>query len=115
MKTISQELSRHIQHSRFSDLPQEIIEHTKMCILDWIGAALPGIKQKHVLMLMETLVASGGKPECTLIGYGKKTSCLNAALINGTTSYAVKLDQSSPYGSMIHPQPAMIPAVAPLV
>ena len=62
MKTISQELARHIQHSKFSDLPQEIVEHTKMCILDWIGAALPGIKQKHVLMLMETLVASGGKP-----------------------------------------------------
>lgn len=110
MTTTSQELAHYIQHLEISDLPQEIIEHTKMCILDWIGAALPGIKQKHVLMLMETLVASGGKPECTLIGYGKKTSCLNAALINGTTSYAVKLDQTSPYGSLIHPQPAMIPA-----
>lgn len=71
---------------------------------------LPGGKQKHVRMLMETIMASGGKLDSTIIGHGMKTSCLNAALINGTMSYAVKLDQSSPYGSQIHPQPPMIPA-----
>lgn len=108
--TISRDLAHYIKQLRFSDLPQEVIYQTKMCILDWIGVALPGGKQKLVQILMKTVLAMDGKTECTIIGHGKRTSCLNAALINGTMSYAVKLDQSSPYGSMIHPQPPMIPA-----
>lgn len=96
MGTIARELARYIGQTKFSDLPTEVIDQTKMCILDWVGAALPGIKQKPVQMLLQVVKASGGNPECTIIGDGSKTSCLNAALVNGTISYAVKLDQSSP-------------------
>jgi 2-methylcitrate dehydratase PrpD len=106
--TISRELAQYIMKTKFSDLSPEIIDQTKMCILDWIGAALPGARDKLVQMLKEAVEGSGG--ECSIIGHGAKTSCLNAALINGTISYVVKLDQSSPHGSMVHPQPPMIPA-----
>lgn len=108
--TIARELARYIRQIKFSDLPEEVIDQTKMCILDWIGATLPGVRQKLVQVLIEVVRASGGKPECTIIGNGTKTSCLNAALINGTMSYALKLDQSSPHGSLVHPQPPMISA-----
>ncbi|MFH1757583.1 MAG: MmgE/PrpD family protein, partial [Pseudomonadota bacterium] len=108
--TIARELARYIVQTKFSDLPAEVIEQTKICILDWIGAALPGVKQKPVQMLLEVVRDSGGNPECTIISDGSKTSCLHAALVNGTMSYAVKLDQSSPLGTMIHPQPPMMPA-----
>jgi 2-methylcitrate dehydratase PrpD len=107
---ISRELARYIRQVKFADLPLETIEQTKMCILDWIGAALAGAKEKLFHILTDVLLGSGGRPECTIIANGSKTSCLNAALINGTLSYAVKLDQSSPQGSMVHPQPPMIPA-----
>jgi 2-methylcitrate dehydratase PrpD len=110
MRTIARELAHYIGQTKFSDLPAEVIDQTKMCTLDWIGAALPGVKQKPVQMLLDVVKTSGGNPECTIIGDGTKTSCLNAALVNGTISYAVKLDQSSPLGSTIHPQPPMIPA-----
>ena len=108
--TIARELARYIVQTKFSDLPADVIEHTKMCILDLIGAALAGVRQKPVQMLLQVMKASGGNAESTILGDGSKTSCLNAALVNGTISYAVKLDQSSPLGSTIHPQPPMIPA-----
>jgi 2-methylcitrate dehydratase PrpD len=108
--TIAKELAHYIVELKFSDLSQETIDQTKMCILDWIGVALRGGRQELVQILMETVMTSGGTPECTIIGNRTKASCLNAALINGTMSYAVKLDQSSPHGSIVHPQPPMIPA-----
>jgi len=108
--TIARELAQYIVQTKFSDLPAEIIDQTKMCILDWLGAALAGSRQKLVNVLLGVLKECGGKPQCTVIGHDWKTSCLNAALLNGTISYAVKLDQSSPRGSMVHPQPPMIPA-----
>jgi 2-methylcitrate dehydratase PrpD len=110
MGTVARELAHYITQTKFSDLPEEVVGQTKMCILDWIGAALPGIRQKPARMLLEVVKTSGGNPESTIIGDGRKTSCLNAALVNGTISYAVKLDQSSPRGSTIHPQPPMLPA-----
>jgi len=108
--TIARKLARYIGQIRFSDLSPETVEQTKMCILDWMGAALPGANQKLVRVLMEVMKESGGKPDCTIIGNRARTSCLHAALLNGTISYAMKLDQSSPHGSTVHPQPAMIPA-----
>jgi len=108
--TVAKELAHYIGQLKFADLPPEIVDQTKLCILDWIGAALPGSRQKPVRMLMEVLRTGGGKGECTIIGLGMKTSCLNAAFINGALSYILKLDQSSPYGSMTHPQSPMIPA-----
>lgn len=32
--TIARDLARYIVQTKFSDLPAEVIEHTKMCILD---------------------------------------------------------------------------------
>ncbi len=110
MTTIARALARYIGQVKYADLPPEIIEQTKMCILDWMGAALSGAQQKFVRVLLDVVRESGGKPVCTVIGHRFKTSCLQAALLNGTISYAVKLDQSSPQGSMVHPQPPMIPA-----
>jgi len=107
--TISRELAQYIVQTKFPDLPKEIIDQTKLCILDWIGAALPGTRYKLVQMLRE-VVEGAGSGECTILGDKAKTSCLNAGLINGTISYVVKLDQSSPHGSLVHPQPPLIPA-----
>lgn len=106
--TIAREIAHYITQTDFSDLPADVIDHTKMCILDLIGAALPAARHGMVQMLKEVLEGSGG--ECTIIGDGAKTSCFNAALINGTMAYIMKLDQSSPRGSMVHPQPQTIPA-----
>jgi 2-methylcitrate dehydratase PrpD len=106
--TIARELARYIVQTRFCDLPADVVEHTKMCILDLIGAALPGVRDQLVQILREVVGRPGN--ECTIIGDGTKTSCLEAALINGTIAYVLKLDQSSPRGSMVHPQPQMIPA-----
>jgi 2-methylcitrate dehydratase PrpD len=108
MRTLSRQLAQYILRTQFSDLSKEVIDETKMCILDWIGSALPGTRHKLVEILMDVLRDS--REECSLIGQEVKVSCLNAALINGAISYVVKLDQSSPLGSMIHPQPPMIPA-----
>lgn len=108
--TIARELAHYICQTKFSDLSQEVIDQTKMCILDWIGVTLAGARQKLAKVLTEVVKTWGGKPECTIIGNGMKTSCLNAALINGVISYLVKLDQASPHGSGVHPQSPMIPA-----
>jgi len=108
--TISEELARFITATHYSDLPEEIIYQAKLCILDWIGATLAGAKEKSIQILLKVLRGNSENSDCTIIGIGEKSSCLNAAIINGSMSYAVKLDQSSPLGSMIHPQPPMIPA-----
>jgi len=83
MTTVSQKLSKLAVGLKYDDLPQEVIDYTKRLVLDTLGCALGGYPSEPSKIVREVLSAMGGTPECTIIGSGTKTSCPNAALVNG--------------------------------
>ena len=88
-------LSNNIVTIDYNDLPQEVVNHTKMSILDTIGVMLAattlgeGCKE-----LIELATEYGGKPESTILGFGNKIPALMAAFANGALCHPLDYDDA---------------------
>src|SRR5215470_20103100 len=87
--SVSRQLAERIAAFRYQDLPDELVAHTKLYLLDTLGAMLVASSPKYPAsrIIMRFVRELGGAAESTLVGQGKKTSCVNAALANGTLGY----------------------------
>ncbi|MBK5502676.1 MmgE/PrpD family protein [Peribacillus sp. TH14] len=106
--THSQTLARFISETKYENIPDEVIEFTKLCILDWLGTALAGKDKAPIQMINQFVEETGGNPQSTTIT-GIKTSAVNAALLNGAASHIVELDDVHK-GSILHAGTVVIPA-----
>ena len=86
---ITKALSEYLVNLKFSDLPSDVVEGAKLCFLDWLGVTLSGSKESLTGILLQLAETQGGAPQATVIGKKKKTSLLQAALINGSASHAL--------------------------
>lgn len=93
----------------FEDLTPGAVEMAGQAIMDWMGSAAAGGKQSPAQMILGVVEDLGGVPEATLLSGGGRTSCLNAALVNGAISHIVELDDVH-RASIIHPAAPVIPA-----
>ena len=91
---LTERLSHFVVRSRFEDLPEEAIESSKKCLLDWIGVAIGGMKDPSVEKVIDLVKEMGGVRQASVLGYGLKTTLLNAALINGMMSHALDYDDA---------------------
>ncbi|MFQ5846292.1 MAG: MmgE/PrpD family protein, partial [Candidatus Methylomirabilales bacterium] len=106
--TISQGLARFITDITIDRLPAEVIEMTKLCLLDWLGSAIAGGITRPVQMFLRVATDLGGRPQATLIPDGSKTSCHLAALVNAASSHVVEMDDLHK-PSVLHPAAPVIP------
>lgn len=106
--TISKKLAQYIIQTNYEDIPKDVREFTKICILDWIGSAYAGRKTQPIQIIKELVEEQGGSPQATLIT-GGSSSVLNAALLNGASSHVVELDDIHK-SSIIHAATVVIPA-----
>ncbi|MCR8869807.1 MmgE/PrpD family protein [Peribacillus frigoritolerans] len=98
--------------TKYEDLPDEVVEFTKYCILDYFASAIAGSNEAPIQMLRELIQEQGGHEQATLIT-GGKTSVTQAAFINGATSHIVELDDIHK-ASIIHAATVVIPAALAL-
>ncbi len=101
------ELSTRIN---YDDFPEEAISKAKECILDTLGCILGGCKESEANLMLRYIDEIGGRPEATIIGFGKKTDAPNAALVNGTIGHALDFDDTH-HSLMGHPSVVILPAV----
>lgn len=94
---------------RFADLPAETIESAKIFVLDLIGCSLGAMRTEEVRIAAEVTRLVGGTPESSAIGLGFKTSCQNAAFLNGISSHVIELDDTH-RSSITHVGAGVIPA-----
>jgi len=90
--TVSETIGSWLEAVKYSDLPHEIVHIAKRSILDCIGTALAGSVQQVGHLLSRYLHEIGGPKQCTVIGLGLQTSCIEAAMVNGTTSHYLDYD-----------------------
>ena len=107
---VTEVLSGFVKNTDFKDLPEEVVEQSKNCLLDWLGVALGGSTQSLSSILYEFIDEVGGKEQATILGKGNKTSLLNAALINGAMSHVLDFDDTHA-DTLIHPSAPLIPAI----
>jgi 2-methylcitrate dehydratase PrpD len=109
-KKIAEVLAEFLVTERFEDLPRETTEQVKRYILDVIGCTIGSSRRPQIAALSEVIKAEGGNSYSSVFAHGFKTSCMNAALLNGTMGHALDFDDDHREGTM-HPSVAVFPAV----
>jgi 2-methylcitrate dehydratase PrpD len=106
---VTRNLADFVVNTCYDDLPEEVTEHAKVCILDWLGVALAGSLEPPAKIITSIIERIGEKQESTIVGTYIKTSCVNAALANGIFGHAVELDDIHEE-SIAHPAAPVLPA-----
>jgi 2-methylcitrate dehydratase PrpD len=91
MSTIS-EFAKTVAEIDYPSLPSQAVVETKKQILDTLAANMAGSLSPDVQKFSNLVKDWGGKPESTIIGYGGKVPCANAALVNGFTTVVLDYD-----------------------
>lgn len=100
-----------IHELALKDCPDEVPVQAKTCLLDLIGAALAGGRSNGAEILLGFISDQfRDLPEASIIGAGRKTSCLGAALVNGFIANALDIDDGH-RPSKGHPGSVVFPAV----
>jgi 2-methylcitrate dehydratase PrpD len=101
------ELAKRIDALHYEDLPPEAVRWAKVGILDTVGVTLAGSGDPSATIVADVLSANGAS---LLLGSTKRTSALDAALVNGTASHALDFDDcNNTLGG--HPSAPILPAL----
>jgi len=107
---LTERLSNFVVQTHIGDFPEEVIETSKKCFLDWMGVAFGGMGDGSVKILIDLIKEIGGQKQASVFGYGIKTNILNAAFVNGMMSHVLDYDDAH-RDSRSHPSVPMIPAL----
>jgi len=105
----TRELAKYVSGLAFQTIPDAAVQDCKKLILDTLGIAVRGSRTRHGEIAARFIHELGGRPESTVVGYGYRTSCLNAAFANGIMAHAIDFDDDYQPG-MIHVGCSVIPA-----
>ena len=107
--TITQ-LSEFVTGTRLEQLPLTVVEQSQRILLDTLGALLAASAPRYSAgrVLRRYTEALGGTPECALIGSMARSSCINAALLNGTLGYYCDVESHHP-GAILHAAAIVVP------
>ena len=102
-------LARFASHLKYNDLPGEVRELAKACILDALGATFLGSLYPWGKIITEYAAREGGKPESIIVSRGIKVSAGHAALANGTMAHGFEVDDVY-IPAIHHPGSVVVPA-----
>ncbi|WP_061934725.1 MmgE/PrpD family protein [Aureimonas sp. AU22] len=103
-------LASHAADLRYEDLPEEARSAARKSILDTLGVILAASGMEPAVRgVMEIVAESGGRPDCTVLGFGGRAPALMAAMANGALAHCLDYDDQTPWGQ--HCASSIVPAV----
>ena len=108
--SIASVMSKSITKVSYNDLPEDVVEQAKRCIIDWFGVAFGGSGDSVTEILISYVKQVGGIPQATILRWGLKTSVVNAALVNGAMSHVLDFDDTHE-ASLVHPSSPLMPSI----
>ena len=110
--SIRHEIAEFCATLTFKTLPKEIVQHTKLCLIDQICHMIVGpiAYLEDYPDISKFIKDLGGKKESNLIGFDGKVPCLNAAFVNTIMGISTSFDATHK-GSIIHIPAALFPAM----
>ena len=88
-------LADFVAKSRWEDCPASAVAAARGAILDCLGVMLAGSLEPSARILQAVALAEGGSPLCTVVGAGRRTGAVWAALCNGTAAHALDFDDTN--------------------
>ncbi len=106
-------LAERTRMLRYEQLPEDVREITRQCVLDWLAVAIAGSRSHLADLLVAQARAEGGHPIATLVGRQPRAAPLQVALVNGAASHVLDYDDVNTvmHG---HPSAPILPALLAL-
>src|SRR3989304_10138992 len=95
----TKDLASWIVNLKGGDIPQRVLDHAKLLILDTVGCMLGGSIQESNKATLRYARAMGGTPQATVINYGDHTNVYNASFLNGSFGHGWDFDDHLNGGS----------------
>jgi 2-methylcitrate dehydratase PrpD len=114
MSTTTSSVSEFIVNLSYNDIEKQTISYAKKAILDTVGVAIGGSDTEASNMLANFIDNFEDKEESSTLGKNSfRTSCLNAALVNGFRAHVLDYDDVYPEMSG-HPSAPLVSAIISL-
>jgi 2-methylcitrate dehydratase PrpD len=109
----TQKLARFAVNLSPRQIPPQVFERAKDCVMDTVAVALYGSTKPWSQSVVELIRESGGKGRSTVLGQHWKAHATQATLANGVMAHAFELDNVRQPGAGVHPgATAFLPALA---
>ena len=102
-------LGKWVSGLGLDDVPQEVVEHLKTCLLDSLGCGLFGAAQPCGVIAGNVAVAMSRGGPSSLFARAETVSPADAAMANGTAIHGFELDDAH-VSSSHHPGAVTVPA-----
>jgi len=102
-------LAEFIAKSRWEDCPPAAVEAARRAIVDCLGVMLAGSAEPAARIVQAVARAEGGAPLSTVVGTGRRTGAVWAALANGTAAHALDFDDTN-FAMLGHPSAPVLSA-----
>src|SRR5689334_10939809 len=111
--TLTEELARYWANARYEDLPSETVRLAKRFLLDTLAAGVAGADTDVAQIVLRTVQGTLEQPAGSSLVWARDVTlpAAQAALVNGTASHALELDD---FGGCGHSGAVVVPAVAAL-
>jgi 2-methylcitrate dehydratase PrpD len=106
------ELARWASRTGFNDLPRDIVETTKLRVMDVMGLALAGAETGFGRSVRAATVAMSSPGPCRILGFGDQVGVTAAAFANGAFSQALEFDDTHNESIVHMSSPAVAAALA---
>ncbi len=94
MSSCSEQLAHWASALKFEDLPTDVVESTKLRILDVMGLALAGLGTAYGQSVRKAAIAMGSGGEGRIFGTGERVGTSSAAFANGALAQALEFDDT---------------------
>jgi 2-methylcitrate dehydratase PrpD len=111
-RPLSSDLAAWASRVRFEDLPADVVENTKLRIMDVIGLSLAGAETAFGKSTRDAIVAMSPAGPCRILGLGDRVGVTAAAFANGALSQALEYDDTHNESIVHMSSPAVAAALA---
>ena len=112
--TLARQLAERIVAMRADNVPQAALDWSRVGVMDTLGVTLAGMAEEAPMKLAEVIGVSasgnGSGGEALVLGTSNRTSCLDAALINGVAAHVLDYDNTAAHMGG-HVSAVMVPAL----
>jgi 2-methylcitrate dehydratase PrpD len=112
MMPLSTELAIWASSLGFEDLPEDVVEATKLRVMDVIGLSLAGAETPFGRSTRAAAIALSPPGPCRILGTGDKLGVTAAAFANGAFSQALEFDDTHNESIVHMSSPAVAAALA---
>ena len=111
--TLATQIAHRIHALDYEDITPEALRWTASAFVDTVGVTLAGIREDGPQILLRVPGIAAAPGPALILGTDRRTSVLDAALVNGVACHALDYDDVA--GSMGgHPSAMLVPALIPL-